>query len=405
MNNRNLATRSRIALLMMFVVLCLSISVPARAQDKEAALRPIRETLLKATRALRRKDTEEAKKLLDQVGTDLDTWKQKYNVNEDDSTLKALKELVTEKQESLSDAGEKSDGPPARVNRSSKVSFSRHVLPILKENCFSCHDAQAAGDLQLDTLEGMRKGGKGGRILEPKNPRNSLIMRRLIATDNSRMPKDADPLERNDLVTLNDWILQGAQIDEFKVSEDDEPGNKPGDKMEVARPTGGETVSFKKDIAPFFAGLCLNCHNDQQKRGGLSMASFQKLLQGGESGEVLIPGDTEHSRLFRLTGGLENPRMPNSDARITRKNYEDLKKWIEEGIKYDGGDPAEPLTSLLPTEKELAEQRFANMTEAEVRKIRLDESMDMWTRVTNKGEPLVVETDHFLLVGSFCTLA
>ena len=63
------------------------------------------------------------------------------------------------------------------------------------------------------------------------------------------------------------------------------------------------------------------------------------LLYRGDSGRVVLPGNLEGSRLFRLVGGLENPRMPQGQARITRKNYEDLKKWFEEGNVYDGDDP------------------------------------------------------------------
>ncbi|QDU79739.1 Planctomycete cytochrome C [Polystyrenella longa] len=392
--------RLMILLVMLAVSLYSGIGISSSlfAGEKETALRPIRQALLKSSRFAKRKDIAQATQLLDEATQQLEAWKTKYKVAPEDRTYKALLELMEERRADLTDSNEPKGQMPERKNRNSKVSFSRHIIPILQENCFSCHDDQAAGGLQLDTLAGMRKGGKGGRILEPKNPKNSLIMQRLIATGERRMPKDADPLDREQLVVLNDWILQGAEIDQFKVEE--EKTESSMEKLQVARPTGNETVSFKKDIAPFFARLCMNCHNDQQSRGGLSMSTFEKLLKGGESGEVLVPGDLDSSRLFRLTGGLELPRMPNNEARLTRKNYEDLKKWIEEGIKYDGDEPSEPLTSLLPDEAELARQRFEKMPEEEFRKHRLDESLQIWKRIGSGNEPTVVETDHFLILGN-----
>ncbi|MCA9041330.1 MAG: hypothetical protein KDA65_13335 [Planctomycetaceae bacterium] len=397
---RTTRTRQIFLLLLLGPVLVTWFApLKVAADDREDALRTIRQTILKASRFIRRKENEEATKLLNEANDNLQKWKTQFNVSEKDRTYQSVLELIQQKQASLGEStGEPDEKKPTRTNRNSKVSFSRHVMPILQENCFSCHDDQKAGGLQLDTLEGMRQGGKGGRILEPKNARTSLIMQRLIATGNGRMPKDADPLSRDELIILNDWIVQGAEIDEFKVAEK-KPNSTP-EKIEVPRPTGKETVSFKRDIAPFFARLCLGCHNDQQKRADFSMASFQKLLEGGESGEVLIPGDLENSRLFRLTGGLELPRMPNNDARLTRKNYEDLKKWIEEGIKYDGGNPNESLTSLLPTEQDLARQQFDSMPEEEFRKHRLDESTQLWKRVGSGKDPNLVETDHFLLLGN-----
>ncbi|MEZ6049532.1 MAG: c-type cytochrome domain-containing protein [Planctomycetaceae bacterium] len=371
------------------------------ADDQKEEVQAIRETLLKVTRFARRKENEEATKLLEQASQSLEAWKAKYNVDANDRTYKGLVNLIQKRQEQLTKTEEKAEEEniPARINRNSKVSFARHIMPILAQNCFDCHGEQAAGGLRMDTLDGLRAGGKSGKILVPGNPRNSLIMQSLIAAGDKRMPKDNDPLTRDQLINLNDWIIQGAEIDRFEV-EEEKSDKKSSEKIEIARPTGSETVSFTGDIAPFLVRLCLGCHNDQQTRGGLSMVTFEKLLEGGESGEVLLPGDLENSRLFRLTGGLELPRMPNNDSRLNRKNYEDLKKWIEEGIKFDGKDPSAPLTSLVTSDEVLTQQKFAKMSDEEFRQFRREESLQLWKKVASGDEPLVAETEHFLLVGN-----
>jgi hypothetical protein len=41
------------------------------------------------------------------------------------------------------------------------VSFIKDVAPILKENCFACHDAKKRkGKLDMTTYENFRKGGE-----------------------------------------------------------------------------------------------------------------------------------------------------------------------------------------------------------------------------------------------------
>src|SRR3954449_3260411 len=78
------------------------------------------------------------------------------------------------------------------------ISFINDVAPLLKENCFACHDAKKRkGKLDLTTYEGMRKGGSRELdLVAPGKPEESLILDMLNATDKSRMPppETGDPL-------------------------------------------------------------------------------------------------------------------------------------------------------------------------------------------------------------------
>ena len=97
------------------------------------------------------------------------------------------------------------------------------------------------------------------------------------------------------------------------------PPTSPSAISTYPKPKGTETVSFTRDIAPFMANLCGGCHSAQRKSGGLSLVSYFDLMQGGESGEVIIPGDKDKSRLFRLVGGLENPRCQPISRGLPRR--------------------------------------------------------------------------------------
>src|SRR5262245_32876089 len=83
--------------------------------------------------------------------------------------------------------------PRANAQPAKPVSFINDVAPILKENCFACHDAKKRkGKLDLTTYESFRKGGaKEIDPVTPGKPEESHLLDLLTATDKSRMP----PLE------------------------------------------------------------------------------------------------------------------------------------------------------------------------------------------------------------------
>ena len=96
------------------------------------------------------------------------------------------------------------------------VSFINDVAPILKENCFACHDAKKRkGKLDLTTFATFRKGGDGDDPVVPGKPEESGLIDRLTAKDKSRMPPmdsgDALPKEKIDVIAR--WIKEGAKLD------------------------------------------------------------------------------------------------------------------------------------------------------------------------------------------------
>src|SRR5262245_42544960 len=69
------------------------------------------------------------------------------------------------------------------------VSFINDVAPILKENCFACHDAKKRkGKFDMSTYESLRKGGTKEDPIVPGKPDDSLILDLLKAQDDTRMP-------------------------------------------------------------------------------------------------------------------------------------------------------------------------------------------------------------------------
>ncbi|HET7218464.1 MAG TPA: c-type cytochrome domain-containing protein, partial [Vicinamibacterales bacterium] len=72
-------------------------------------------------------------------------------------------------------------------------------------------------------------------------------------------------------------------------------------------------VDFQRQIQPILAESCLECHSQDKRKGGLSLATYDDLLEGGKDGAVVRPGNSANSLLLhRLTGQVE-PQMPKDE--------------------------------------------------------------------------------------------
>jgi hypothetical protein len=90
---------------------------------------------------------------------------------------------------------------------------------------------------------------------------------------------------------------------------------------------------FRGRVAPLLRERCLACHNGRKTRGGLNLASRASLLQGGEHGPAVRPGDAAHSLLLRLIAGSP-PRMPKTGPPLTAEQVGDLLRWIDAGAPW-----------------------------------------------------------------------
>jgi hypothetical protein len=94
-----------------------------------------------------------------------------------------------------------------------QIQFDRHIRPILAEKCFACHgrQKQEAG-LRLDLRSRAFEGGDSGRVIEPGNPDESELLRRLRSSDEAeRMPPEGEPLTAEQIASITRWIKHGAK--------------------------------------------------------------------------------------------------------------------------------------------------------------------------------------------------
>jgi WD40 repeat protein len=97
------------------------------------------------------------------------------------------------------------------------LSFVNDVAPILKENCFACHDSKKRkGKFDMTTYEGFRKGGDKADPIAPGKPEESLLIDVLTAKNASRMPpkETGEALPKEKIALIQQWIKEGAKLDD-----------------------------------------------------------------------------------------------------------------------------------------------------------------------------------------------
>src|SRR5437762_1809887 len=68
-------------------------------------------------------------------------------------------------------------------------------------------------------------------------------------------------------------------------------------------------VDFLRDIQPILAENCYACHGPEKQRSGLRLDRKDAALRGGDSGEVIVPGNSHDSLLFRYVAGLDPDKV------------------------------------------------------------------------------------------------
>lgn len=110
--------------------------------------------------------------------------------------------------------------PIADVNNA--MVFQDVVNPIIKARCIQCHNAnKSKGDLRMDQVELLKKGGENGPIfVVGKGEESDMIKRCLLPLEdeNHMPPKGKTQLTEGQVAILSWWIDQGAPFDK-KVAE------------------------------------------------------------------------------------------------------------------------------------------------------------------------------------------
>ena len=88
-------------------------------------------------------------------------------------------------------------------------------------------------------------------------------------------------------------------------------------------------VHYSTEIQPIFTNKCTNCHGTS---GGLTLTSYSGLLNGGNSGDVVISDNGSESRLIqKLRGTASGSQMPELGCCLDASVIQIIETWIDEG--------------------------------------------------------------------------
>jgi hypothetical protein len=96
-----------------------------------------------------------------------------------------------------------------------KVDFTKEIQPILQASCVQCHaNNSAKGQLDMDTREGLLKGGESGPAIEIGKSGDSTLINLVAGIDieaDMIMPQKGNRLTKDEIALLRAWIDQGAE--------------------------------------------------------------------------------------------------------------------------------------------------------------------------------------------------
>jgi len=107
---------------------------------------------------------------------------------------------------------------PVLAGAAERLSYNRHIRPLLADQCFSCHGPDVTkrkAMLRLDVREEALKPAKSGAVaIVPGKPQQSALVARIQASDKAeRMPPEASHKSLTDeqKAMLSQWIAEGAE--------------------------------------------------------------------------------------------------------------------------------------------------------------------------------------------------
>ena len=337
---------------------------------------------------------QEAAAILEKLQSELgDVAAAKGTLSAFDRTLDSLKKKLEARGVKLGGGDTPAPGTTTPAPAGG-VSFTKDVAPILVARCKRCHIDRMSGQFSMASYDALMSGARGAEVVSAGDADSRLI--ELIK--GGEMPPNGNRVPANEVAVLTKWITEGAKFDGPNKAAPLAAGaprnNEPN--LKVMQATGNEKVSFSRDIAPVLAESCVGCHGTRNPPNDLSLASFQRMLRGGDNGDLYVPGKPAESLLIMKLKGTapDGQRMPRGRPALDDEVIAKFETWISEGAKFDGDDPAEG------TARVAAVYVARHMSHDDLADRRL-ELADRNCRIGNPGEDKeVVETENFQVMGN-----
>src|SRR5437667_4251729 len=94
-------------------------------------------------------------------------------------------------------------------------------------------------------------------------------------------------------------------------------------------PTANIQADLNRDVKPILQANCYSCHGPAQQLSGLRLDIKVPELRGGDSGVVIIPGNSAQSKLIRRLAGSELGLQTPTSGALSAEAIGVLMTWID----------------------------------------------------------------------------
>ncbi|MEI8213525.1 MAG: DUF1549 domain-containing protein [Planctomycetota bacterium] len=147
--------------------------------------------------------------------------------------------------------------------------WSKDVLPILRANCFACHqESKTQGGYRMTDFASLLRGGESGEAaIVPGNIETSHLISEITPVEGkSEMPKNLPPLKPKEIDIIRRWIAAGAPQDVI----DSGPRFTLASPPRYAHPPSIDSIAFSPDgseiaVTGFYEALLFDAQTWQPK--------------------------------------------------------------------------------------------------------------------------------------------
>ena len=111
------------------------------------------------------------------------------------------------------------------------------------------------------------------------------------------------------------------------------------DSLQAQKPavTPPAPVDFARDIQPILQNTCYECHGANKVKAKLRLDSRAGMMKGGDTGAIVVPGNSEQSLIVRRLLGLDGEdRMPKDGDPLAAAQIALIRSWIDQGAQRAG---------------------------------------------------------------------
>ncbi|MHC5540320.1 DUF1549 domain-containing protein, partial [Singulisphaera rosea] len=111
---------------------------------------------------------------------------------------------------------------------------------------------------------------------------------------------------------------------------------------------------FESKVRPVLVESCVKCHGSTRQGSGLRLDSREAMMEGGESGPALVPGDPDKSLLVRaIRYSHDDVKMPPK-AKLPDLAIGTLETWVKHGAPWPEGKTLSPEDRVKASESHWA---------------------------------------------------